>query len=217
MSLADRYRGGRAKPSGASSFTCPHYDPKPGSKRCRHYLDGGPCARPDEFMCIEWMKANGHAVPSPSEPKASDAVVPEPASSKPNGKAVSREAASPGVATDLFGNPLPEPEPVARSTRQVDAAPPAPRPASDDAAEDTPPLRGLTTEDIESFKALRVEVCLSSEAFGEVWLVPEYTGQDRKEITPEHAATICRVLEAFPGSRVIAFEKNPKPSKEADA
>jgi len=207
MSLADRYRGGRAKPSGASSFTCPHYDPKPGSKRCRHYLDGGPCARPDEFMCIEWLKANGHAVPSP----------PDPASSKPNGKPEPKKDAESRVATDLFGNPLPKPEPVARPTRQVEPAPPAPRPASDDAAEDTPPLRGLTTEDIEGFKALRVEVCLSSEAFGEVWLVPEYTGQDRKEITPEHAATICRVLEAFPGSRVIAFEKDPKPSKEADA
>ena len=43
----------------------------------------------------------------------------------------------------------------------------------------------------------------------------EYTGSGRKEITPEHAATICRVLEAFPGSQVVAFEKNPKPEKEA--
>ena len=89
--------------------------------------------------------------------------------------------------------------------------------ASDDAAENTPPLRGLTTEDIEGFKALRVEVCLSSEAFGEVWLVPKYTEHDRKEITPEHAATISRVLEAFPGSKVVSFEKSQKPDKEAEA
>jgi hypothetical protein len=83
--------------------------------------------------------------------------------------------------------------------------------------EEREPLRGYTTEDIESFKKLGVEVCLSSESFGELWLVPEYTGHDRKELTPEHAATISRVLEAFPGSRVVSFEKSPKPKKEADA
>ena len=31
----------------------------------------------------------------------------------------------------------------------------------------------------------------------------------RKEITPEHLATIARVLDAFPGSRVVAFDKKP--------
>ncbi|WP_233607558.1 hypothetical protein ACIHQR_29925 [Corallococcus coralloides] len=68
-------------------------------------------------------------------------------------------------------------------------------------------LRGLTDEDIASFKALGAEVCFASEAYGEVWLVPAYTGQARKELTPEHAATLVRVLSAFPGSRVLSFEK----------
>lgn len=225
MATTDKQRPRQGRPAG---ITCPHYAPKPGSKRCRHYLPNGACDRPDELMCREWVRLNGHLSGASAEPEppaaASEALASSPVDMFGNPNPAHRrtepepsQAASPRAATDLFGNPLPEPEPVARSTRQVDAAPPAPRPASDDAAEDTPPPRGLTTEDIESFKALRVEVCLSSEAFGEVWLVPEYTGQDRKEITPEHAATICRVLEAFPGSRVIAFEKNPKPSKEADA
>ena len=51
---------------GASSteYTCPRYDPAPGSRRCRHYLKGGPCALPSEFMCIEWLKANGHPLPA---------------------------------------------------------------------------------------------------------------------------------------------------------
>lgn len=60
MPAADPVAGGRP-----STFTCPHYDPVPGGRRCRQYLDGGACARPDEFMCIEWLKANGHAVPPP--------------------------------------------------------------------------------------------------------------------------------------------------------
>ena len=221
MSIAELSRKGT--PGDGAEFTCPHYDPMPGSKRCRSYQDGGTCARPDLFLCTEWEKRNRHRLPSPDKPKASDAVAPEPASSKLSRKPESNPAASPRVATDLFGNPLPEPE----APRRVEGTAPVPsggeprrRPqgeAGPTEPDDRPPLRGLTTEDIESFKALRVEVCLSSEAFGEVWLVPEYTGQDRKEITPEHAATICRVIEAFPGSRVIAFEKNPKPSKEADA
>ena len=42
--------------------------------------------------------------------------------------------------------------------------------------------------------------CLRSEAYGDLWLVPAYTGQPRKEITPEHAATVMRVLSVFPGS-----------------
>ena len=206
MSLTDRYRGGQAKPTGASTFTCPHYEPKPGSKRCRHYLEGGACARPDEFMCVEWLKANGHAALPPS-PTAE--TVPE------------RDGAAPAPAerarpTDLFGNSLPDP-PVttAASTK---AASPARSQRADvpTDGEERPAPRGLTTEDIDSFKALGVEVCMRSDAFGEVWLVPDYTGNGRKEITPEHAATICRVLEAFPGSQVVSFEKNPKPDKEAD-
>lgn len=64
-------------------------------------------------------------------------------------------------------------------------------------------------EDIESFKALGVEVCVRSDDYGDLWLVPAYTGQPRKEITPEHLATIARVLEAFPWSRVVAFDKKP--------
>lgn len=74
-------------------------------------------------------------------------------------------------------------------------------------------LRGLTTEDIASFKALGVEVRLKSEAYGDLWLVPAYTGQARKELTPEHAATVVRVLTAFPGSQVISFEKHSQPER----
>jgi len=91
---------------------------------------------------------------------------------------------------------------LARST--VTAGGPAP-------VVDVKRLRGFTTEDIESFKALGVEVCLQSESFGELWLVPAYTGQPRRELTPEHLATVLHALSVFPGSRVTGFHKRTKP------
>ncbi len=178
-----------------TGFGCPHYEAVPGKKRCRHYLDGGACNRPDEFMCVEWLRLNGKTAPAKTAPEKQG-------------------------PTDLFGNPIPEPKtPKRTETKQrPTAATPskakAPEPTDTETAEEREPLRGLTTEDIESFKKLGVEVCLSSEAFGEVWLVPQHTGRDRKEITPEHVATIARVMEAFPGSKVVSFEKSQKPDKE---
>ncbi|MFZ5787458.1 MAG: hypothetical protein ACOY3Y_13535 [Acidobacteriota bacterium] len=202
MSLADRYQ---SRPAKSTDFACEHYDALPDGKRCRHYLQGGACARSDEFMCVEWLRANGHAAPSPAPAPAEPAKQPEP---KPP---------APKVATDLFGNPLPDP-PRPAPTKQPPQRAPALHVVRDPApAEEREPLRGYTTEDIEGFKKLGVEVCLRSEAYGEIWLVPQYTGSDRKELTPEHAATISRVLEAFPGSRVVSFEKSPKQEKEADA
>lgn len=196
MSVADLSRKGAS--SDVAEFTCPHYAALPGSKRCQSYQDGGTCARPDFFLCTEWEKRNRHRLPTP--------------------KAATDKAA----ATDLFGNPLPEPEQKpapARDQHPVPTAASVPRAAATAGTDagDRPPLRGLTTEDIESFKRLNVEVCLKSEAYGELWLVPAYTGQDRKEITPEHAATICRVVDAFPGSRVVSFEKNPEHAEETKA
>ena len=40
-------------------IACAKYVPREG-RRCVHYADGGPCLRPDEFMCVEWLKANGY-------------------------------------------------------------------------------------------------------------------------------------------------------------
>jgi hypothetical protein len=72
-----------------------------------------------------------------------------------------------------------------RSRRRLRRSALAPKPDADaQPAVDVDQLRGFTTEDIESFKALGVEVLLHSETYGDVWLVPAYTGRERKEITP---------------------------------
>jgi len=213
MATKDKHSTQGSRPAG---ITCPSYEAIPGRKHCRYYLSNGGCSRPDEFMCLEWLKANGHAdAISPTEPAATD---------------VDRyvDAEQRALATspvDLFGNPNPDfrkptaNEPAPPEPKTPSRPPTRPRFAPDQigAEEERPTPRGLTTDDIDSFKALGVEVCIASEAIGEVWLVPEYTGKDRKELTPEHAATICRVVEAFPGSRVVSFEKNSSNHEEAKA
>jgi hypothetical protein len=164
----------------------------PGEKRCRHYVSGGACARGDEFMCVEWLKANG-ANPDPDPPPTSN------------------------PARDLFGHPVIEPPRPTPTKPSLAKGTPARELRPQTPAVERAPLCGLTPDDIASFKQLGVEVCLSSEAYGELWLVPEYTGRDRRELTPEHAATIGRMLEVFPGSKVVSFTRATPKEKEADA
>jgi hypothetical protein len=169
-------------------------------KRCLRYRPGGGCALPSVGTCTEWLKVNGQARLRPGV-----AAPPAPASPVP------LEKHAP-ASVDLFGHPLTEAgskkHALASSSKP---APPAPLldVKEPDAEAPLSPLRGLTDEDIASFNALGTEVCFASETYGEVWLVPAYTGQVRKELTPEHAATLVRVLSAFPGSCVMSFVKRP--------
>jgi len=39
-------------------ITCEHYYPQADNKHCVFYLEDGACSRGDEFMCVEWLKAN---------------------------------------------------------------------------------------------------------------------------------------------------------------
>ncbi|MBC7174052.1 MAG: hypothetical protein H5U40_16540 [Polyangiaceae bacterium] len=197
MALKDLIKAAPPPPTPAAErptgITCEKYTRGEG-KRCVHYVSNGACALPDEFMCVEWLKANGskaaHSLPVVTE------------ASKP-------------VARDLFGNPLSD---VAEPAPAPNAAAPtliavAPKPDADATPiVDVDQLRGFTSEDIDSFKALGVEVLLRSETYGEVWLVPAYTGRDRTEITPEHAATLARVMSVFPGSHIVSFAKTEKPN-----
>ena len=180
-------------------------------------------------MCSEWLKANGHDQATPSrvasvsarraQDKQQKLSVSSPVDMFGNPNPDYRPEADSERPIDLFGNPVPEPKKPKRTTptqQRPTAATSSPARIVDEPTPEREPLRGLTTDDIEGFKKLGVEVCLESEVFGEVWLVPEYTGHDRKEITPEHAATIARVMEAFPGSKVVSFEKSPQQGKEAE-
>ncbi len=73
------------------------------------------------------------------------------------------------------------------------------------------PLRCISARDEVSFKTIGAELCLASDEFGEVWIVPEYTGASRNELSIEHAAIIAAVVTAFPGARVTAFKRRDRP------
>jgi hypothetical protein len=156
--------------SPAPGIDCPKYQPHAGSKRCQHYLDGGACSLATEFMCVEWLKRNGHVVPEH-----------HPTRTAPPARATPK----PGISAARASS-APQTEPL--SVRTHARAP-------------------ISPEEIASFKALGVELRLDLDEAGPVWLVPHYTGQARKEITPEHAATLRLLLDAFPGARIAAFEK----------
>lgn len=182
MALLETY----GNPQQSSDYDCPKYVADVSGKRCRHYLKGGACALADEFMCVEWLKANGHAMPD-----GHPSLVPP--------------------QTDLFGSPTPSPKTTSPRPKATKPTTPtasvAGSPVQPTNGEKNRPLEPIPKTDIDSFKALGVEVCLRSEEIGEVWIVPDYRDSSRKELSIEHAATLCLVVGAFPGSKVIAFEK----------
>lgn len=169
-------------------------------KHCLHYRTGGGCALASISTCTEWLKVNGRTatrrdVDAPHVPAP-------PTKSAP-------------AAVDLFGHPVaeagakkPAPAPASKP------APPAPSPTVKELDAESPlaALRGLTDEDIASFKALGAEVCFASETYGEVWLVPAYTGQARKELarsTPPPWCASCLPSRA----RASCLSRSSKPPR----
>ncbi|MFH0902400.1 MAG: hypothetical protein V2A73_17350 [Pseudomonadota bacterium] len=194
------------------SFECPKYSPLPGGRRCQHYDGKRGCHLPGMLVCREWQRVNGQK-PLPAA-RACQAPLALP--SAPSTAAVAQTPAA-TADRDLFGNPLPELPAKKRAKQRTDQERQAV--AMDPPAVAALPARvrpGFTTEDIESFRAMGVQVCVHCETVGDVWLVPVYTGLPRKEITPEHLATIVGVLEAFPGSRVAVFDQSPPETPAAE-
>jgi len=64
----------------------------------------------------------------------------------------------------------------------------------------------ITPEMIESWKALKVEICMFIKPGELFWIVPKYTNKDRAEISIDdyvkQAAGIKTILEAFPGASI---------------
>lgn len=171
---------------GGEGYTCPHYVPAEGAKRCRSYLGNGACERPDQFMCVEWLKVNGQQ----DNPVAQ--------------------------VLDLFGAPAPELDgrksAPAEATQPASPAPRTPTPGRDlplvRNLSDTEiaSFRALGAE-----LCVESETCgpiwLVSEYTGD---------PARKELRIDHAATLATVCAVFPGARVAAFEKRPQANSEHD-
>lgn len=178
----------REHPPLPTGVTCPSYEALPGTKRCQHYLNGGACSLPTEFMCIEWLKVNGNSAqtitPAPPIPQARGLF----------------QLQSPSVP--------PRTPPTAASPVRAN---PADQPISD------PPVRTpaqpLAPDALAGFQALGVEVALDVGGT-RVHLVPGYSSHDRLEISHEHAATLRLLLDAFPGARVVGFERVTSSNQE---
>jgi hypothetical protein len=67
----------------------------------------------------------------------------------------------------------------------------------------TPPA---SPEAVDSWKRMGTTVHLTTPG-GKLAIVPEYTGQDRNELSVAHATVIEAVLRAFPGTRILEFER----------
>ncbi len=63
----------------------------------------------------------------------------------------------------------------------------------------------VTGANIASFRALRASVHLEHPVWGTVWLVPDYTGAERPEISAPDLARIFAVQSNFPGSKIFRF------------
>ncbi|HEU4535516.1 MAG TPA: hypothetical protein VFS00_15415 [Polyangiaceae bacterium] len=180
--------------------TCPHYAPLPGERRCRHYLPNGACDRPDEFMCVEWLKKKGPSASTEAREGGKNADAATDATDAPRtaGRFSQRWLSLFDHAPPRLGPPPRPARAGATSPAPPSAAPPAASPAS---AEDVAALA-------ERYAATKLE----TDDLGPVWLVAEPTGSDRLELTYRDAATLAAVCAAFPGARVVALERTKKKS-----
>lgn len=201
MALAERFATPSAvRPEG---ITCEFFSAPEGTKRCSHYVGRGACGLEDEFMCVEWLRVNGH----PSH--KSLPIAPEP---------MAPPSAEPPIERDLFGNPVKRVElPRAAKVAADSPAPPrsTPREPLPVEALPTAPLvvRNLSDEDVAAFEKLGVEVCLSTASCGEIWLVPAYTDTPgRQEISIRDAATLAALCAAFPGAQIVGFTPSQRKS-----
>lgn len=69
----------------------------------------------------------------------------------------------------------------------------------------------MTPEEIQSWKDLKVEICMFIRPKEPFWLVAEYTDQKRVEISIDdyvkQQSLIGKILEAFPDSKVATVIK----------
>jgi hypothetical protein len=195
---------------------CEHYQSDGKSRRCRDYLDGGGCARPDQFMCVEFLRRNpGRGARVAAKRQSAEPAAAEPVAVRRDASENAQQQSGPpeigpkhqggpafeamrGVPHDLFGVPV-QSQP-ARPRREMAAS--------------TPPsekrerfLGPVTDEHVAALERRQLEVCVRSEAFQELWLVPAYTGEQRNEMTFRDAATLAALCAAFPQAAVTSFRR----------
>jgi hypothetical protein len=78
----------------------------------------------------------------------------------------------------------------------------------------------IDPKSIEALERLGVEITIDTPTTDNskpLTLVPEYTTQDRNEVSFKDAATIRMLVDAFPGARVVQYKAPPRSKPEAKA
>jgi len=72
-------------------------------------------------------------------------------------------------------------------------------------------MTDITPEQIQSWKDMKVAICLYIKPKEPFWLVAEYTNKDRVEISIDdfvkQEAVIKQLMEAFPGAKIATVIK----------
>jgi hypothetical protein len=191
-----------------SNITCTKFEAISGTKRCKHYASNGACNRPDEFMCVEWLKLNGPAAASVTAAPLTRLHALNASMAHAQSKArlsVSQVAAakSLGAISQVLGPDKAPAGPRTRLQPSDEVALLALRQSLPGAFQ----AQATTAVDIASFKARGIEVCVATDDLGEFWIVPEYSDAERQELTIEHASLIAAACSAFPGSKVTAVRR----------
>jgi hypothetical protein len=202
-----------------TTIACPKYSKKQDSKSCEHFLKGGACALPSEAMCVEWLKATQRQKPDPQEQQKQEKsqifgflgdLPPCLTSDTPGNTSPQPSTAPQAPSTGPTGPTAPTGAERA-STRPQDGAWLA-RAYSAEQAKDLRdiPLEQMSLEAVESLTKLKVETLVNTNSeMGEVWLVPEYTEEKRKELTYRDMRYLMLVVKVFPGA-VLKTVRRPE-------
>ena len=184
MSIDDKTATTEPRPKG---IECEHYRAMADSKTCQRYVATGFCslAIGDGGTCTEWTKRNEGKEPKLKRDDELDELL-----------------AEAGAYQEPEPDPLDEIIPVGDLVEKG-------TPHSDDP---WPLVPTFTDEDIDRFKKNGLEYRFVSklDSIGELWLVPSYTDEGKKEITLEDLNKLTMVANAFPSSRMVAFRKLTK-------
>ena len=176
-----------------------------------HFVQGGACALPDELMCSEWLKVNERKPPDPPKQEKSqifgflgDALPCLNPTETPAAPAVDPQAPVPGP----YGPEAPTVGPALASKPQTVVS--GTQAYSEQQAKQLRdlPLEQMSLEAVESLCKLGVETQINTNSdMGEIWLVPEYTEQKRKELSYRDIRYLMLVVKVFPGAVLKTVRK----------
>ena len=187
------------KVTSATEITCPKYEAAQGGKRCKHYGARGTCALPDELMCVEWLRVNEPEAYKRQAQSLSLVRTNDPLVAPSDPLAAPVEADRPTATTGANGAQRP-----AESEHGGLMATPSPL---------DPEL--INDEALEALEASGLECRIASADLDDVWLVPEFTDQDRHELPYRFARTLLVTMSIFPGASLREIKrKNQEPRNQ---